>query len=328
MAFSGTISQTVFDTRKAIERAYGRCRIKSETISAEYIEIANQQLYLLLSDLANQGVPLWCIEKQVYPLYEGVGNVTLDIGTVDVLNSNLRQLQEVTGTNVDTLTERVISFATATEVTTVGIQWSAASVPVVLARSDDGIIWETIQTETVDASAGEWSWFDLSSVVAARYLRVQALNGSLGFSRIFTGNNPNEITLYRMNRDDWTALPNKAFLSNRPLQFWFDRQVNQPVMRFWPIPNAAAETSQIVLWRHRYIMDVGSMTQEIEVPQRWHQAIVSMLAARLALETAEVDAGLIPLLDGKAEKDLYVAQLEEQDNSPWNLVPDFSAYTR
>ncbi len=328
MAFSNSISRTTFDTRKVIERSFGRCRIKAEMISAEYIEIARDQLYLLLSDLANQGVPLWCIEKQIYPLYQGVGDLVLDIGTVDVLNSNLRMLQEVTGTDVDTSTSRTTDFTTDTFVSTAGIRWSQASVPISLDRSDDGTTWTTVQTETPEASAGEWTWFDLDSVVASRFFRIVATTGTLGFSQVYLGNMPNEINLYRMNRDDYTMLPNKAFESNRPLQFWFDRQINQPIMHLWPLPNEAAEVMQIVLWRHRYIMDVGTMTQEIEVPQRWVQAIVSCLAARLALETAEVDPNLIPLLDSKAQNDLYIAQMEEQDNSTFSLAPNFSAYTR
>lgn len=328
MAFSGTISQTVFNTRKVIDRAFGRCRVKPQMVSAEYIDIANDQMYLLLSDLANQGVPLWCIEKQIYPLYDGVGDITLDIGTVDVLNSNLRWLQEVEGTNTDAATYRIIDYSSDTFVSSVGVLWSAASVPISLSRSDDGVVWEVIQTETSSASAGEWTWFDLDSVVAARYFRVLATSGTLGFSDIYTGNMPTEIPLARLNRDDYTNLPNKVFQSNRPLQYWFDRQINQPVMHLWPIPNAQAEAMQIVLWRHRYIMDVGTMTEELEIPQRWAQAIVSMLASRLSYEIAEVDPGLIPLLETKADKDLYIAQLEERDNSPFNLAPGMSVYTR
>lgn len=328
MAFSGTISQTVFNTRKVIDRAFGRCRVKPQMVSAEYIDIANDQMYLLLSDLANQGVPLWCIEKQIYPLYDGVGDITLDIGTVDVLNSNLRWLQEVEGTNTDAATYRIIDYTSDAFVSSVGILWSAASVPISLSRSDDGVVWEVIQTETPSAAAGEWTWFDLDSVVAARYFRVLATSGTLGFSDIYTGNMPTEIPLARLNRDDYTNLPNKVFQSNRPLQYWFDRQINQPVMHLWPIPNAQAEAMQIVLWRHRYIMDVGAMTEELEIPQRWAQAIVSMLASRLSYEIAEVDPGLIPLLETKADKDLYIAQLEERDNSPFNLAPGMSVYTR
>ncbi len=328
MAFSGTVSQTTLNTQTVIDRAFGRCRIKPEMISAEYIKIAQDNLYLLLSDLANQGAPLWCVEKQIYPLYSGVGEVPLGSGTVDILNANLRSLKEVTGTNTDAATYRVIQFSSATIVSTVGILWSSAAVPLAFARSDDGVTWDTIQTETPSAAAGEWTWFDLDSAVASTYFRVLATTGTLGFDDIHTGNTPSEIPLGRLNRDDYTYLPNKTASSSRPLQYWFDRQLTQPLMRLWPIPNSAAETSQIVAWRHRYIMDVGTLVQELEIPQRWYQAIISLLALRLAYEIAEVDPNLILPLKSVSDEDLYKAQAEERDNSPFNVMPQISAYTR
>ena len=329
MAFSNTVSLTNFNTRKVIDSAMRRCKMQPQQITSEYIDVANDQLYLLLSNLANQGVPLWCIEKQIYPLYEGIGDITLDLGTVDVLNSNLRTLQEVTGTDTDTSTTHMVYFGgTATAVSTVGILWSAASAPIALERSDDNITWTTIQSETPSAVSGEWTWYDLDSSVAAEYFRVRATTGTLGFSQIYLGNTPTEIPLSRLNRDDYTNLPNKTFQNNRPLQFWFDRQVNQPIMHLWPVPNSSATVYQIVLWRHRYIMDVGTMTQNLEVPQRWFEAIVSGLAAMLALEIIEVDASMIPMLDGKAAQALSVAQAEERDNSPMMIQPNISMYTR
>jgi hypothetical protein len=328
MAYSNTISQTVFNTRKVMENAFRRCKVRAETITAEYVDIANDQLYLLLSDLANMGAPLWCIEKQILPLYDGFGDVTLDTKVVDILNSNFRQLQQVDGTKTTTSTTRTYQFDGFTFVSTVGIRWGAASVPVAFERSDDGIVWVTIQTETPVAVAGEWTWYDLESSVAAPYFRVRATSGTLVFSQIFLGNTPTEIPLARMNRDDYTNLPNKSFQSNRSLQFWYDRQIPNPIMHLWPVPNSGATTSQLVIWVQRYIMDVGTMTQELEVPQRWYEAIVSMLAAKLALEIAEVDPSMIPLLDQKANTALYTAQAEERDNSPMMMAPNISQYTR
>jgi hypothetical protein len=328
MAFSNTVSQTNFNTRRVIDNAIRRCKLTAQQITAEHIDIANDQLYLFLSDLANQGAPLWCIEKQIYPLYEGVGDITMTDGTVDILNSNFRTLQPVSGTNVDTSTSRTVEFPTDIFVANVGVYWTAAAVPIALERSDDNIIWTTIQTETPTATAGEWTWFDLDSSVAARYFRVRATSGTLSFSQIYLANTPTEIPLARMNRDDYTNLPNKAFQNNRPLQFWFDRQVNNPIMHMWPVPNNAATVCQIVVWRQRYIMDVGTMTQDVEVPQRWLEAIVSGLAAKMALELTEVDVGLIPILDQKAAISLNIAQMEERDNSPMMIAPNISPYTR
>lgn len=328
MAYSNTVSQTVFNTRKVIENAARRCKLPAQSLSAEHIDIANDQLFMLLSDLSNRGIQLWCIEKQIYPLYNGVGDVTLDTGTLDILNSNLRTLQQVTGINYDDATSREVNFTTPTFVSTVGVKWSADAVPLALERSDDGATWTVVQTETPTATPGEWTWFDLESSVATSYFRVRATSGTLSFSRIFLGNMPTEIPLARINRDDYTNLPNKYFQSNRPLQFWFDRQVQQPVMHMWPVPNQEAEVYQIVLWRQRYIMDVGTMTQEIEVPQRWYETVVAMLAARLAMEYIEVDVNLVGLLDQKAKETLYFAQQEERDNSPMTILPNIAMYTR
>jgi hypothetical protein len=328
MAYSNTVSQTVFNTRKVIENAIRRCKLPAESITAEYVDIANDQLYLLLSDLANMGAPLWCIEKQIIPLYDGVGDVVLDTKVVDILNSNFRQLQTVSGTNTTTSTTHTIAFGGDTFVTTVGIKWLAASVPIALERSPDNIVWETIQTENPVAISGEWTWFDLESSIATPYFRVRATTGTLTFEEIYTGNTPTEIPLARMNRDDYTNLPNKYFQSNRSLQYWYDRVIPNPVMHLWPVPNSGADYSQLVIWIQRYIMDVGTMTQELEVPQRWYEAIVSMLAAKMAMEIVEVEVGMIGMLDAKAQQALYTAQAEERDNSPMTIAPNIAMYTR
>jgi len=328
MAYSNTVSQTVFNTRKVIENAIRRCKLPAESITAEYVDIANDQLYLLLSDLANMGAPLWCIEKQIIPMYNGVGDVVLDTKVVDILNSNFRQLQTVSGVNTTTSTTHTIAFGGDTFVTTVGVKWLAASVPIAIERSPDNIVWETIQTENPVATSGEWTWYDLESSIATPYFRVRATSGNLVFEEIYTGNTPTEIPLARMNRDDYTNLPNKYFQSNRSLQYWYDRLIPNPVMHLWPVPNSGADYCQLVLWVQRYIMDVGTMTQQIEVPQRWYEAIVSMLAAKMAQEITEVDVGMIGMLDAKAERALYVAQAEERDNSPMTIAPNIAMYTR
>jgi hypothetical protein len=329
MAFSGTVSQTVFDTRRVIENAARRCRVPPQTLTAEHIEVANDQLYLLLSDLANRGIPLWCIEKRILPLYAGTALMALDTSTVDILNSNLRQLQQVTGTETSpSAAIEQVEFDTDQTVGSVGIKWSGASTAVALERSDDGLSWVTVSEEAPVALAGEWTWYDLPSAVAALFFRVRATTGTLAIDELYLGNTPTEIPLARLNRDDYTNLPNKQFQSNRPLQFWFDRRIPQPVMNLWPVPNAGAETSQLVVWVQRYIMDVGTMTQQVEVPQRWYEAVVAMLAAKLAMEYLEVDPAIIPMLDQKAAQALFVAQQEERDNSPINILPNIGMYTK
>lgn len=326
MAFSGTTSQTTFDTRKVIERAYARCRVPAALISAEQAEDARDTLYLLLSELSNRHTPLWAVEKKIYPVYEGKPVVACATGTVDVINAYSRTLSEATGTNTDASTSRIIDFSTDTAISTVGIKWSAASVALTFARSDDNVTWTDIQSETPTEGSGEWSWYDMQQVIAARYFRISSAS-TINFSSIVTGNNPSETMMARLNRDQFQSMPDKTS-GGRPLNYWFDRQSRQPVMRLWPVPNSTYAQSQVVAWQHRHVMDVGTLAQEIEVPQRWYEAIVAGLAAKLALETPEVSESLIPLLDQKAELALRLAERGDTDGSPVTIMPDISAYTR
>lgn len=327
MAFSETVSQTVFNTRKVIDSAMRRCRVPAQTITGEHIEIAKDQLFLLLSAWANDGAPLWCVEKQLYGLTAGRGALQLDIGTVDLRDVNLRSMSPLTGTETATATYYSVQFDEASSVSTVGVLWDDVSVPLSLEVSDDGATWTVLQTVAATGSIGEWTWVDVDTVTPGLYFRVRATSGVLSYTQVYLGNRPNEIPIARLNHDDYTSLPDKTFQSSRPLQFWFDRQVRQPVMHLWPVPSAAATTSLLVIWRHRHIMDVGTLAQEIEVPQRWYEALVAGLAAKLVYEIAEADMGVGSILDGKAEQALYKARAEERDNSPVKIAPNISAYT-
>ena len=330
MAVSGTVSTTVFNTRKVIDHAYRRCRIPPEGISSEQISFALDSLYLILSALANRGLQLWCIERYLMPLYQAQGLMTLPDGVVDILNTNLRTvgvMNQNTNNTVTSTTYQTI-FPADTQVTTVGIEWSGASTAYALETSSDGVVWVTVATEdNPNAVANDVTWVDIQGSLATTYFRVRAITGTLNQTQVLLANMPNEIPMARLNRDDYVNLPNKTF-EGRPLQFWCDRQLNNPVLYLWPVPSAQFITAQVVVWVKRYIMDVGTMTQEIEVPQRWYDAIVYLLAARLAEETPTVDPQMIAILDQKAQRSLLEVEGEERDDSPIYMTPNIAVYTR
>ena len=330
MAVSGTVSMTVFNTRKVIDHAYRRCRIPPEGISSEQIDFALDTLYLVLSMLANRGLQLWCIERYLMPLYEAQGLITMPNGIVDILNTNLRTIEVVNENTTDTTTSTTYTtiFPAQTQVTVVGIEWSGASTSYALETSNNGTTWTTLSTQdNPNTTAGMVTWVDVQGSLATTYFRVRATTGVLNQTQVILANTPNEIPMARLNRDDYVNLPNKTF-EGRPLQFWCDRQLNNPVLYLWPVPSAQFVTAQVVVWVKRYIMDVGTMTQEIEVPQRWYDSIVYVLAARLAEETPTVDPQMIAILDQKAQRALLEAENEERDDSPIYLTPNIAVYTR
>jgi hypothetical protein len=327
VAVSGTVSQTTFNTRKVIDHAFRRCRLPPQGISSEMIAVATESLYLILSAMANRGIQLWCIDKEILPLYEAVSEVPLPVGTVDILNANFRTLTELTGTETSNSTTVSVDFGQDTQVTNVGVLFSGASVGYTVQTSPDGTNWTTVLTvANPNLTGGQWNWTDMQGTLAQQYCRVVG-SGTLNQADVFFGNTPTEIPIARINRDDYSNLPNKTS-QGRPLQYWLNRQREYPIMNVWQVPNGDFTFAQIVCYIKRYIMDVGTMTQEIEVPQRWYDAIVYCLAAKLAEELPSVDPQMLPILDQKMLRALKEAEDEERDNSPIYFTPNIAIYTR
>jgi hypothetical protein len=325
MAYSGNISGTTFNALKVVDHAFRRCRLPAQAITAEMQSYALDSLYLMLSELANIKTPSWCIEELILPMYENQQLVTLPVGTVEVLNLNYRTLQLLDGTTVATSTSYTYSFSSTTVVDTVGIKWSGTAVPVTFQVSANGTTWTTVGTSSAVAVAGDITWTDISGALPYLYFRITA-SSPLLYSAITIGNLPQEIPLGQLNRDSYVNQSNKVF-PGRPSNYYFQRDLPEPVVYLWPAPFSAAEQAQLVLWRHRQIMDTENLQQEVEVPQRWLEAIVNGLAAKVAAETPAVDAALIPILEQRSAISMQRAFDGDNDGSPIQINPGIRAYT-
>ena len=325
MAYSGNISGTTFNALKVVDHAFRRCRLPAQAITAEMQSYALDSLYLMLSELANIKTPSWCIEELILPMYENQQLVTLPVGTVEVLNLNYRTLQLLDGTTVATSTSYTYSFSSTTVVDTVGIKWSGTAVPVTFQVSANGTTWTTVGTSSAVAVAGDITWTDISGALPYLYFRITA-SSPLLYSAITIGNLPQEIPLGQLNRDSYVNQSNKVF-PGRPSNYYFQRDLPEPVVYLWPAPFSAAEQAQLVLWRHRQIMDTENLQQEVEVPQRWLEAIVNGLAAKVAAETPAVDAALLPILEQRAAVSVQRAWDGDNDGSPIQINPGIRAYT-
>lgn len=326
MAYSGSISGTTFNALKVVDHAFRRCRLPAQSITAEMQEYALESLYVFLSELANIKTPSWCIEKLVLPMYQNQPIVTLPVGTVEVLNLNYRVLQVVSGATVTASTSYTVYFTTQTVVDTVGIKWSAAAVPVTFQVSSDGVTWTTVGTSSVTASAGEITWTDISGALPYTYFRITSTQ-PLSYSVITLGNMPQEIPLGQLNRDSYVNQSNKVF-PGRPSSYYFQRDLPQPIVNLWPAPFSASEQAQLVLWRHRQIMDTENLQQEVEIPQRWLEAIIDGLAARVAAETPQVDPQIMAVREQKAAMSVQRAWDGDNDGSPIQINPGIGVYTK
>jgi hypothetical protein len=193
--------------------------------------------------------------------------------------------------------------------------------------SIDGSTWQTlVDLGSIVVVNNEWVWTDIDNGQNVGFYRIRAYSGTtLSLRELYFGNNSTEITMSRLNRDDYTNLPNKNFTANQPFQFWFNRTIPQAQIWLWPTPQNAFY--QMTVWYSRQIMDVGDLYGELEVPQRWYMAVLCMLSHQMAQELPGVDLNKIQYLEGQAAKYLSMAEEEERDKSPIYFAPNILPYT-
>ena len=352
MAYSGTVGTTVVNVQTFIDHAARRSGKLAEELTSEQVATARELLFFLLSNLINQGIQYWAIEKKVYGLNIDQYEYLLPLGGVDVLNALYRQMQRPTGTysassgvaanafDNDTATKDVqsspngnisVDFGSGNDIYagSIGIlPGTSGSFHILLETSDDGVTWTTLEDTGVTVWVdNQWLWYDIDPGASKQFYRMRETGGNtLSVREFYVGNMSREITMSRLNRDDYTNLPNKNFTANQPYQFWFNRTIPQATINLWPVPNNAF--IQMVVWYSRQVMDVGDLTNELEIPQRWYLAVLAMLSHQLALELPGVDINRVTYLEGQAEKYFNMAEQEERDKSPIYYAPNISVYTR
>jgi hypothetical protein len=352
MAYSGTTGTTVITVQTLIDHGARRCGKLAEELTSEQVLSARQSLFFLLSNLINIGIQYWAIDKKVYGFNPDRYIYDLPLGGNDVLNALYRWMSRPNGAytssaggtvanvydgDVDTICTQTstngnisVNFGPSNPIYIGSIGFLPASSgtwSIILEYSSDGSSWSTlVDLGTIPVVDNEWIWTDIDNGQTVPYYRIRAYNGTtLSLRELYFGNNSTEITMSRLNRDDYTNLPNKNFTANQPFQFWFNRTVPQSQIWLWPTPQNAFY--QMTVWYSRQIMDVGDLYGELEIPQRWYEAVLMMLSHRMSLELPNVPLDRVTYLEGQADKYLTLAEQEERDKSPIYFAPNISVYT-
>jgi len=351
MAYSGTVGQTVVSVQKFIDQGARMSGKLAEELTVEQVQGAKQALFFILSNLINQGINYWCIDKKVYGLRPEQYEYLLPVGGNDVLNALYRTMKRPSGMGYASSGNAGLAFDN--DITTSDAQTApngyiainygntpvyAGSIGILpavsgdfhilLEYSTDGVTWNLLQDTGVTTWVnGEWLWYDIDPGANVTYYRMRETGGNtLNVAEFYVGNNSTEITMARLNRDDYTNLPNRNFTANQPYQFWFNRTIPQSTINLWPVPSNSFV--QMTIWYSRQVMDIGDLSGELEIPQRWNQAIQMMLAHQMSLILPAVDLARIQYLEGQGEKYFIMAENEERDRSPQYFSPNISPYTR
>ena len=353
MAYSGTTGTTVISVQTLIDHGARRCGKLAEELTSEQVLSARESLFFLMSNLINIGIQYWAIDKKVYGFSPDRYIYDLPLGGNDVLNALYRWMNRPDG-GYTTSAGGTIGNVADGDVNTICTQTTpngniainyGPSNPIFIGSigmlpaasgtwsliyeySQDNITWYTLaDLGSVVVVNNEWIWTDIVNGQTVPYYRLRAYAGTtLSIRELYFGNNSTEITMSRLNRDDYTNLPNKDFTANQPFQYWFNRTIPQSKIYLWPTPQNAFY--QMTIWYSRQIMDVGDLYGELEVPQRWYEAVVMMLAHRMSLELPAVDLARVQYLEAQATKYLGIAEEEERDKSPVYFAPAIACYTK
>ena len=330
---SGTVASYFFTQRKFIDQALRRAGYSPEQAGSEWIQVAQDELFIQLSEYANAGFPLWTREFGLLGITPGSPNVSCPYGTVDVLHAYWRIINPYRGPatttggasaanlfggqpNPDIVIAGpnpgvTVNYGSATELDTIGVLLGTTA-PITTAlqlyTSSDGITFTLAQTlPSATYSTGNWVYFDLDPSLTV--LAVKIVSPGLGSWTLNQLNfglaNGEDIEIGPLNIDDYYNLPNKQFQSDRVVSAYTDRQIAAPVLKLWPTPNLAAfYNGTVSVLTRRYIQDPGSMTDNIEVPIRWYSGVISRLGVRL-MDT-------LPDPDGAAAASYFTLMAKQQ----------------
>jgi hypothetical protein len=352
MAYSGTVGQTVVSVQKFIDQGARMSGKLAEELTVEQVQGSKQALFFILSNLINQGINYWCISKKVYGLKADQYEYLLPLGGNDVLNALYRTMTRPSGavsassgtaayatdSNIDTIDVQTaingnitINYGTDNPIYagSIGIlPGTSGSFHILLEYSTDGSTWKLLEDTGVETWVdNEWLWYDIDPGANVQYYRMRETGGNtLAVREFYVGNNSTEVTMARLNRDDYTNLPNKNFTANQPYQYWFNRTLPQSKIVLWPAPSDPFV--QMTIWYSRQVMDVGDLYDELEIPQYFYQAIQMMLAHQMSLILPGVDLARVTYLEGQADKYFTMAENENRDRSPIYYAPNISVYTR
>jgi hypothetical protein len=359
MAYSGTTNQTKITVDQLISYAFRDAGKAAEEITPEYADAARQALFYILMNLSNRGVNLWLLENYVMGAQTNQQSINLPVGTIDVREANWVYItnpsidKELPLDNPDvvnlfdqtdnddlnlhattTLSENYFGarYSVQTRIFYVGFNAycpdTTATYDLDFEVTNDGVtwdLWESFPSTTLKDR--EWAYFTINATQAFYAFRLKNRNTGETFSlrAIQFAQSQQVIPLARLNRDDYWNLPNKQFPGVRSLQYWYDRQID-PSMYMWPVPNNNYQVFQLII--EKEMQDVGTLTNELYVPNRWVGSIQATLSHKLALQLPGIDLNRITYLQGIAAALEMDASNEERDKSPIYFQPNISYYTR
>ena len=359
MAYSGTYNQTKINVDQLVSYAFRDAGKTAEEITPEYADAGKQALFYVLQNSVNRGINIWLQEVVVLGAQTNQQVLPMPINCVDVLEANwiyiinptFSDTLPVSNATVPVMFDQTANadlnqygtstlldnyfgaaYSQATRLFYVGFNAYAPLGSITydldFEVSDDGITWTTWESfPTVTLADRQWQYYGINTTQAFNYYRLnnRTVGATMSMRAIQFAQSQQVIPMARLNRTDYFSLPNKQFPSQRSLQYWFNRQID-PEMYLWPVPNNNFQAFSLII--ECQPQDVGSLTNELYMPDRAISYFQAALSHKLAMQLPSVDLARIAYLE-KIALDLRTQfEEEDRDKSPIYFQPNISYYTR
>lgn len=323
--------------------AFERIGIFGVDVEGVKVQSAITSLNFLLSEWADKGFNLFTVEKAMFQINVGQPSYVLPTSTIEtpeVTASNNQRLlggtpfssaggvasNSFSGTpNVactQTSPNGYISYIYPSDSTPavfyVGVQSnSTQNYTLVCEYSFDNVAWiNNLTLPTTYFPIGQLLWFVLDAPLNVQAIRIRETGGStLDVQQIYFSQPTYSRYLTPISREEYISYPNKLQQAT-PSSFYLDRQVT-PTLTLWPTPDNTYET--IVYNRSVQIMDVTSINQNIDIPQRFLKACLFALSADMALIYMPDRHNLLKVL---ADEAYTMAGIEDTEHVPMRIKPN------
>lgn len=137
--------------------------------------------------------------------------------------------------------------------------------------------------------------------------------------RTVSGGIPTDITLNRISVSTYANIPTKS-QTGRPYQIYVNRATTSPSVTVWPVPDSST-TYTLVYWYLKREDDATTpISQTLDIPFRFYNALTAGLAYHIALKKPEV-ADRVSMLKSLYDEAFQLAADEDRDRSSVRFTP-------
>ena len=299
MATSGTISFTL-NANEIVRKAFKKLGILShgEELQAEQLNDGLEDLNLMIKAWIAQDIHLWTYQEAELFLEKEKNTYLLGAG-----GDHASAITSKTTITVDALSGA--GSITVDDASGISDQ---DNIGVVL--DDDTIFWTVVN----GAPAGNVVTLLVvlpgdASLNNRVYSYTKILQRPLKITQARRTNRQNQdIPMSGLSRRGYFALPNKSNLGI-PVQFYFNPTLNNSTVRVWPTPSTSNDTMRMTVIRQ--LEDVDQITDNMDFPQEWLEAIIYNLADRIADEYG-LDDRTLGRISAKAS--MYLEIVKDYDD--------------